>query len=82
MSNPTPYPWEDPPQVDTGGYAPIIRQLQQNPGRWARVASDLTEETANNRANYMRKLGLTVARRKVEGHFYCLWAVWFLPDEA
>lgn len=58
----------------TARYARIARKLKANPNRWALVASVRTRHQASYAMTHLRKHGLTVASRKVNGGWFRVYA--------
>lgn len=67
--------WEDPPPRSWGKYAPLVAELERHPGKWAKVSEGLTfRESENARRTLKSYWGCDVARRKINGSGYSLWA--------
>lgn len=58
----------------TRGYARAAKVLRKNPERWAQVEAVRTKGQASYAANHLRKHGLQVAKRKVAGGWYKIYA--------
>lgn len=55
--------WKEPPPAVSSEKAPVLAELQKNPGRWALVQ---TRYKSSSGATAWRKLGCEAAHRRVE----------------
>lgn len=67
--------WSPPPAPARGArWKQIAEELAERPGEWACVLRGVSKHESDAGRTGLRKYGVQVAQRKVDGVGFCLWA--------